>query len=392
MIPQFRHQFIDGFSQEKYQQFLVQVKNSFGVNTGFHLSETPVFFSKALTNELISNATDILHQAIDPDLHMQTVRSIPEKYNVPGPEGDPHFIQIDFALVELDGLIVPKLIELQGFPSLYAFQPLLSKELVRYAGAEKLNLFPNPDMTIESYFQKLKDVIVGDEDPAQVVLLEIDPENQKTYVDFHLTKRMIGVEPICVTKIKKKNGKYYYQKNGKDIQIKRFYNRIIFDEYEKKNIQSDIDFQTIENVKWITHPNWYYRISKFILPYLKHPTVPQSYFLHELPIELDYNKYVLKPLFSFAGSGVKIDVTADDIHKISKKEKPNFILQEKVEYAPLIETLDDPAKMEVRVMFLKTESGYECTNFLIRLSKGKMMGVDFNKNKTWVGSAGALFE
>ena len=97
----------------------------------------------------------------------------------------------------------------------------------------------------------------------------------------------------------------------------------------------------------------------------------------------DLNRFVLKPLFSFAGLGVEVDVTKDILDKVV--DKSNYILQEKVEYAPLIETPDEYAKVEIRLMFLWDDKPILTTN-LIRTSKGKMMGVDFNKNKTWVGS------
>src|SRR5262249_17258404 len=121
----------------------------------------------------------------------------------------------------------------------------------------------------------------------------------------------------------------------------------------------------------------------------------RAWFLDQLdryPAELD--QFVLKPLFSFAGSGVKVNITPADLDTIPADQRGNYLLQEKVAYAPVIKTPDEPSKVEVRVMFLwpdEAESPLAVT-LLTRLSKGVMMGVDFNKNKTWVGSSCGFFE
>jgi len=391
MISNLRNKFIADFSDEKYKQFLADLHADCGTEIPFHISETPALIPKSLQEELIRNAKEILNQSVSPEIQQHTDRSIPDKYHVSGEEGKPHFVQIDFALTEIDGSIVPRLIELQGFPTLYAFQYLLGKHYQNFTGLKSTDYLPG-GLTDQNYLNILYGSIVGKHDPENVVLLEIHPEQQKTYCDFLATKKLLNIDPVCVTKVKKKGSHYFHEKNGRMIPIYRIYNRVIFDEWERKNIQSEIDFKDVDSIEWITHPNWYYRISKFILPYLNHPTVPKAYFVKGAPDHLNLESYVLKPLFSFAGLGVKVEITKEDINKIPEKERDNYILQEKVEYAPVLKTLDEPSKMEVRVMFILHEGEYKCVNFLIRLSKGKMMGVDFNKNKTWVGSSGALFE
>ena len=121
--------------------------------------------------------------------------------------------------------------------------------------------------------------------------------------------------------------------------------------------------------------------------------MPQTFFLNEvkeLPDGLE--NYVLKPLFSFAGQGVKIDITQEDIDSINDPQ--NFILQRKVKYADVIETPDIPAKVEIRMMYLWLEGDarpHLATN-LARMSKGKMIGVRYNKDKEWVGGTVAYFE
>ena len=112
--------------------------------------------------------------------------------------------------------------------------------------------------------------------------------------------------------------------------------------------------------------------------------------LEQLPNDLE--NYVLKPLFSFSGSGVKINITPRDIDAIENKD--NYLLQKKVSYASVIETLDIPAKCELRMLMLweKGEARPKIINNLARLSKGSMIGVRYNKGKEWVGGSVGFIE
>lgn len=391
MVQDRRHAFISGFSQQRYQRFVADMEAGFGSPIAFHICETPVFFDRELTRRLISDATDLLYQSLSPAIQSLTDRAIPPHYRVPGPEGKPHFVQVDFAITRQEGALVPKLIELQGFPSLYAFQLGLSRHLKTYSGMTDVSILPD-GMTEDRYQQLLTRTLTGGQSPEETVLLEIDPDRQKTFIDFHLTRQLTGIRIVDLLSVKRDGNRYVYKADEKWKPLNRVYNRVIFDELDRKGLQSPIDFGTVDHLTWITHPNWYYRISKFLLPLLQHPSVPACWFLDEAPWQdLDLSRYVLKPLFSFAGTGVKVTITADDIRSIPEADRHDYILQEKVAYEPILETLDDPAKLEVRVMFLPDGDDYVCTNFLVRVSKGAMMGVDFNKNRTWVGSAGALF-
>jgi hypothetical protein len=124
------------------------------------------------------------------------------------------------------------------------------------------------------------------------------------------------------------------------------------------------------------------------MPLLQHPCIPASYYVHQLEtVPDDLENYVLKPLFSFAGSGVIIDVTKNDIANLPDPQ--NWMLQKKVTYAPIIKTPKTPAKAEIRLLFL-WENGaarpFPAIN-IARLSKGKMIGVRYNENETWVGGS-----
>ena len=183
---------------------------------------------------------------------------------------------------------------------------------------------------------------------------------------------------------------------GKKTEVQRIYNRIIFDDLQQQSPEvqekGKIMFEELD-VEWCPHPNWFYRISKFTLPLIHHPYVPQTWYLNEIKqIPADLENYVLKPLFSFAGQGVVIDVTQADIDKV--KDPENWILQRKVKYAEVIQTPDVPAKAEIRVFYFWKDGSARpvAANNLGRLSKGKMIGVRYNKDKEWVGGNFCYFE
>src|SRR5690606_23681983 len=111
--------------------------------------------------------------------------------------------------------------------------------------------------------------------------------------------KLLGIETVCLTKVKREGQKLFYEKDGRTIQIKRIYNRVIFDELDRiPDLKLEFDFREEADVEWVTHPNWFFKISKFILPKLNHPYIPKSYFLHEFPSDEKLEDFVLKPLFS----------------------------------------------------------------------------------------------
>ncbi|KAA0250923.1 MAG: hypothetical protein EDM75_12860, partial [Chlorobiota bacterium] len=242
------------------------------------------------------------------------------------------------------------------------------------------------DAKAYAYFYRKK-TILGDSAPENVILLEIEPDKQKTLIDFVVTGQLTGIKPVCITDVIKRGRKLYYLDGGREIPIDRIYNRVIYDELFRKDVQAAFKFQDDLDVHWVGHPDWFFLISKYSLPYLKSEHVPECHFLSDLQeYPSDLKNFVLKPLFSFAGLGVEVDVTKELLD--SKTERHNYILQRKIEYAPLIETPEDYSKCEIRMMYLWNEKPVLVNN-LTRFSKGKMMGVDFNKNKTWVGSGTA---
>jgi hypothetical protein len=385
MITELRKKYNSQFDLEVYNRFIKDLETFTYYPIDFRVSETPLFLTADFTKKLYEASNDIISQLNNETFKIKSNSAVPKNLFVPNETPSPNFLCLDFAITKDEsGNFTPMLIELQGFPSLFAYQYFLDKIVRKHFEVPQnfTSFFSGLDG--EKYIQLLRKVILADKDPQNVVLLEIDPHLQKTRVDFACTEELTGIKTVNLAEVIKKEKKLFYTENGKEIPINRIYNRVIYDELQRKNFKYNFNFTDELDVEWAGHPNWFFKISKYSLPSLKGKYVPRCYFLNELDsYPDDLNNFVLKPLFSFAGLGVEVDVTKDMLDKIA--DKSNYILQEKVEYAPLIETPDEPAKVEIRLMILWDEKPILATN-LIRTSKGKMMGVDFNKNKTWVGS------
>ncbi|MGE8552606.1 MAG: hypothetical protein ACN6OB_01570 [Chryseobacterium jejuense] len=391
MIPKYRKQFNQEFSDEKYTQLKEILKQKGGVEPGFRISESPIFLTKEFEGKLLDASESIINQI--KALPAETLqKAIPDNCRVPNDTDQPHFFTIDFGVCKNDnGEIEPQLIELQAFPSLYAFQKTYEETFCEVYPflSDIQNTMPHED-----FKQYLKDLIVGDENPENVILLEIFPEKQKTAIDFALTEQLLGIKTVCLTKVKKEGKKLYYENNGKLIEINRIYNRVIFDELDRiPDLKTEFDFREEVDVKWITHPNWFFKISKFLLPLLKHQFVPKSYFLHEFPENENLESFVLKPLFSFAGSGVNLNPTKEITDAIEDKE--NYILQRKVTYEPLFEDINGEfSKAEIRLLYIWRENDEHpiLLENLGRMTKVAMVNVDFNKKDAiWIGSSNAFF-
>lgn len=395
MISELRQKFNREFTEEKYQRFLLALDRAVGSKIEFRPCETPVFLPKDFLAEMEQAGKELIAQLATPEYLAASARAVPVEFNAPNEGAHPHFVQVDFAVTrDADGKFQAKLIELQGCASLYAFQMLLPHEYQRLYDLNGLEYLLN-GLTDERYIALLKDVFVAQHDPAQVVLMEIDPLHQKTLPDFRMTEKLFGISTVNVSEIIKRGSKLYYSRDGRETEIRRIYNRVIIDEFVRKGVKANFDFRDELDVEWAGHPNWYFRMSKFSLPFLNHLTVPRAWFLNQLnDYPADPENFVLKPLFSFAGSGVKVSITYEDLDAVPVAERGDYLLQEKITYAPVVETPDEPSKVEVRMMFVWPDVATEpiAVTTLTRLSKGAMMGVDFNKNKHWVGSSCAFWK
>ncbi len=393
MISSLRPQFNDSFTPEKYQAFLRRVDEACGTHVQFRLSETPCFFPKPLLNQMASDGQELIRQLVDnPAYRAKSDEAVPPEFKVANEAPHPMFVQVDFGLVrDAHGELQPKLVELQAFPSLYAYQPSLADAYIEVYGLDRRLKYLLSGLEPSSYREFLRRAIVGSHDPENVILMEIDPAHQKTLPDFLLTEKMLGVKTVDMVDIKKDGSRLYYERGGKRIPIERIYNRAIVDELERKHVKLAFDWRDDLDVEWAGHPNWYFRISKFSIPYLMHPSVPKTWFLDRLDeIPADLENFALKPLYSFAGLGVIIAPTKEEIAAIPAERRPYYILQERMNFEPVIATPFGGTKAEVRVMYIWLD---ELTPVMtiIRTGRGLMMGVDHNKNMAWVGASAGLY-
>ncbi|RYY70967.1 MAG: hypothetical protein EOO13_04745 [Chitinophagaceae bacterium] len=394
MQKDLRQAFNQNFTKEKYEAYMEKIEALEPGALDFRNAETPIFVPKDFTKKMLDACEDIIDVITADNFKELTDRSIPADLNVPGEDAHPQCLVFDFGVCENKaGDLEPQLIEMQGFPTLFAFQAYHSEITARYANVPS-NYSPYLNgYNKETYIQLLKEIFVGDHNPENVILLEIYPEKQKTRIDFYCTKKMLGINMVCLTKLIAEGDKLFYMNDGVKTPVHRIYNRVIFDDLQQQeNLGETVDLSKKYDVEWVPHPNWFYRISKFTLPFIDNPYVPETFFLNEVTQPADLDQYVLKPLFSFAGMGVVIDVKHEDLDKITDPE--NWILQKKVQYAPVILTPDEPAKAEIRLFYFWKEGWKRpvAVHNLARLSKGKMIGTRYNKDKEWVGGGVAFFE
>lgn len=395
MDPNLRAGFNADFTLAKYGALVRCVNETEKWPADFRISETPIFLTREFTNEVTRAANEIIAVTRTPEFAKHAASAVPKGLEVPNESAHPNFHVVDFAICAEGERLVPRLIELQAFPSLFGFQllllgcirkayPLIPRKWTSSFGGIK----------DEAYLNLLRRTIIADSAQENVILLEIEPEKQKTRIDFAATERLLRLRPVCVTRIKKRGRQLFYDRDGREVRIKRIYNRVIFDQLShRSDLKLAFRFQDDLDVTWVGHPNWYFRISKHSLPFLKSEHTSPAFLADELPAGENINDYVLKPLYSFAGHGVDMEPTRE---KIAALENPHqWILQRKVHYAAFVPTVDgQKSKAEIRMMFVWPENDRDPTlvNNLVRMSQGKMMGVDFNIDKTWVGSSIALHE
>jgi hypothetical protein len=408
MIASLRKKFNAAFTEQFHQNYLAALNTNFPGALDFSVAETPIFIDKDFTKKMLATG-DYVNQVIQSDqFNSITEPSLKNIPHFPNETALPKCIVMDFAITTNEqNELVPALIELQGFPSLFAYE-ILQDECIRKTYAIPAGYSPYLNgYTKEKYLAHLETTLKGNsildnsknsitDSAKHTVLLEILPHQQKTRIDFYCTEKYLNIPIVCITELFIEERHLYYERAGKKIKIDRIYNRIVLDELKNQTKEIQEKGALLQNnleIDWVTHPHHFFRISKYLLPFLKHTYIPRTQFvdqLTEIPTALD--KYILKPLFSFAGQGVIIDISADDISNI--KDSSGWILQEKVNYANCIETPTGPAKAELRLYYFWDEGKqqYIATMNLARLSKGKMIGVDYNKNKQWVGGSLAYFE
>ncbi|MFQ5447285.1 MAG: hypothetical protein ACE5FF_10145 [Saprospiraceae bacterium] len=399
MIPHLRRSYNAAFTEDKYKAFLQEIiRAADGHRPRFHIAETPIFVPKDMAGHLFQACEEIIDLITRPDFkELSKGALLPENF-VPGETEHAAFLVFDFGICEDEnGNISPQLIEVQGFPSLFVYQDLCARCYRRHFGIPNNMSHLFGGLNTEAYLEKLRRVIIGDSKPENVVLLEVAPNSQNTQVDFWVTQKALGIQVVDLADLKVSGRDVFYiDGKGRKVAVERIFNRVIFDELVKtRGLKRDFYYQNEHNIRWVGHPHWFFRISKHTLPFLKSKYVPKTFSLGQMssfPDNLD--DYVLKPLYSFSGQGVLMRPTLKDIEAIPDGEKHNYILQKKVKYMPLIETLDVQAKVEIRMMLVWEDGAPrpEVVTNLVRLSKGEMVGVRYNKDKTWVGGSVGFFE
>ena len=402
MLEPFRSDFNARFTPEKYKELLSRVEGETRTSPiEFRVAESPFFLPKSLLDEMASAGAELTHQLVDNPAYMAAAAgSVPEQYRVPRESAHPHFMTVDFGLVRgRNGDLEPKLVELQAFPSMFGYQDVLSRQYMETYGLDDNLRWRLSDLDEEGYWDLLQKVILAGHAPEDVVLTEIKPESQKTRPDFHVYADRLGIATVDIATLRKKGRQLLYERDGRWLPIKRIYNRAIVDELERKQIKLGFDYRDDLDVEWAGHPNWYFRISKFSLPYLKHPSVPATVFLddwfrgegqHLLPH--DPKQRLLKPLYSFAGRGIQFAPSDEDLRSILEAERHLYLLQERMQFEPVIDTPHGKTQAEIRILYLWPDDGLLTpVTSLVRMGRGLMMGVDHNKEMSWVGGSAGLF-
>jgi len=402
MLKPFRTEFNQRqFTSERYATLLSRLNDRTRSKIEFRVAETPCFFSREVLAEIADTGRILTHQLVDSPTYMQASdAAVPARYRVPNDNPKPNFMTADFGFVRgEDGELHPKLVELQAFPSIFGYQDVLCEEYIRTFDLDRQLDWRFGGLDGDGYWNLLRQTIVGDHDPENVVLTEVEPETQKTLPDFHVYEDRLGIATVDIAKLKKEGSRLFYERRGKWVPIERIYNRAIVDEIERKQIKPAFDYRDDLQVEWAGNPNWYFRISKFSLPYLDHPSVPACVFLDDWfdgkrdTIPENRERLLLKPLYSFAGKGIQFAPTDADLNAIPRAERHDYLLQERMKFEPVISTPHGPTQPEIRILYVWPDRAAEMTPLisLVRLGRGLMMGVDHNRNQDWVGGSAALF-
>ncbi len=420
MLLEYRARFNQRFHEEDYASLLALLQQRCGVGIEFRVAETPIFVPPALLQEMAAVGADLAKWLVGHEAYLDAARNaIPAGYCVPDETAHPNFLTADFSLVrESGGKLAPKLVEIQAFPSVYGYQvELCSAYRDVFELDTQLHIFLG-GLNEADYWKLLTQTIVANHDPENVVLLEIDPVHQKTRPDFEVMARRLGIVVVDIVRIEAIGNRLHYRNEaGRLVPIRRIYNRAIADDLIARNVRLPFDWTQTWDVEWAGHPNWYFLISKFSLPWLsglalRHAVVPPAVFLSHLieglgreelaaagvalppgsSADTVYESLLLKPLFSFAGKGILFEPSQAQLEAIPAAKRGEFLVQQRMRFEPTIETPHGLTQAEIRILYLWPDGGNLTPALsLVRLGRGKMMGVDHNKGQKWVGASAAFF-
>jgi hypothetical protein len=422
LIAESREAFNASFSPEKYSALLQKLDARCGAKVEFRVAETPVFLPKRMMEGIADAGERLAKRLMDwPEYLAGARNSIPEGYLVAGETAHPNFLTADFALVQgANGEFLPRLVEIQAFPSVFAYQVALNQTY-----AEVFDLSASPGMflsglTEEGFWDLFRRTVVGNHAPENVVLTEVDPYHQKTLPDFLQTREKLGISVVDIASLLPIGNKLHYRNTKRElVPIHRIYNRAIADEMIARMVELPFTLSDPWDVEWAGHPNWYFLISKYAVPWLAQDVeglgearkvVPPAVFLEDflegrgfvrlrkagvdLAVGDDavYENLLLKPLFSFAGKGIQFAPSRAELLAIPERERGNFLLQQRMHFVPTIATPHGMTQAEIRILYLWPDRGSLTPVLsLVRLGRGKMMGVDHNRNQEWVGASGAFW-
>jgi hypothetical protein len=402
MIEPFRTEFNARWNEIRYGELLDVLNQRTRAEVGFRVSETPCFFTPQCMDSMSRAGAELTEQLLANSAYLaEAEAAIPEPFRMPGCDAHPHFMTVDFGLVRgADGRLTPKLVEMQAFPSVFGFQAVLAEaydEVYRLQQLRGLDPYLG-GLDRSSYWTLLRETILGRHAAENVVLTEVEPAQQKTLADFNVHEDHLGIRTVDVASLVKEGNRLYYRDGRRLVPIHRIYNRAIVDEIVRKNVVLPFDYRDELDVEWAGHPDWYFKISKFAIPFLQHESVPPAVFLDEFldgrgreKLPADRERWVFKPLYSFAGKGVQFAPTDADLAAIPPGERRNYLLQERMQFEPVIRTPEGMTQAEIRILYAWPDGGALTPMIsLVRMGRGLMMGVDHNRDKTWVGASAAF--
>jgi hypothetical protein len=411
VIPSLRSDFNARFRPEAYRNLRHSIDAIARTQVAFPIAETPCFLPQSLLDAMADIGADLTLQLLDDPAYLARSRAaIPERWRCADENAHPHFLTADFGLVrDADGSLAPRLVEMQAFPSVFGFQFAVSEEYRTAYALDPSLRYLFGDLDAEEYWKMLARTIVADHDPENVVLVDVDPPHQKTLPDFNITSDRLGIPVVDIAEIEPMDAasmspgqrrRLGYRFGKKLIPIRRIYNRAIVDELVKKQVPLQFDYRESFDVEWAGHPNWYFHVSKFSIPFLDHPAVPPAFFLDQLDRDAAFRErfqanregWILKPLFSFAGQGIRFAPSDEDLRAIPASERSSWLLQERVTFVPVIDTPFGLTQAEIRVLYVWPDRATLAPLIaLVRLGRGAMMGVDHNRGQSWVGASAAFF-
>ncbi len=258
----------ENYTEERYKTFLKDLDASLGTTIEFRVCEMPLFLSSTFARKLEEAAVSILLECITPEYLDYAKPSLEARYTVPNQHPHPLFGIVDFAVTKnADGEYEPKLIELQGFPSLYGFQFFYSQKAIQHFNLDPRLYYILSGKTPDEYLATLRKNLLNGHDKENVVLMELTPDKQKTLPDFLATEQLTGVRAVDICSLKKEGRKLLYERDGKWIPIHRIFNRAIIDELDDAKAVIPFDWRDDLDVEWAGHPNWYFLISKYSMPF-----------------------------------------------------------------------------------------------------------------------------